>query len=90
MIPKFYDETFLTSLGIEVHRGSMDEKAEKNEIIRAATRSGALDEAQSSVYTSCLLVLFVGRFKIIGIQFNNLFSLNFPSASYLDERTADV
>ena len=51
--------------------------------------SGALDEAQS-VHTSCLLVLFVGRFKIIRIQFNNLFSLNFPSASYLDERTADV
>ena len=73
MIPKFYHETFLTSIGIEVHRGSMDEKAEKkrrHEIIRAATRSGALDEAQSSVHTLCLLVLFVGRFNIIGILMN--------------------
>ena len=31
VIPKFYHETFLRSIWIEVHRGSMDEKAEKNE-----------------------------------------------------------
>ena len=45
-------------------------KKMKHEIIRAATSSGALDEAQSSVHTSCLLVLFLGRFNIIGKLMN--------------------
>ena len=36
VIPKFYHETFLTSIGIEVHRGSMDEKAEKNEDMKSS------------------------------------------------------
>ena len=89
MIPKFYDETFLTSLGIEVHRGSMDEKAEKNEDMKSSELQPCR-ELLMRLSLSTHRALFVGRFKIIRIQFNNLFSLNFPSASYLDERTADV
>ena len=36
VIPKFYHETFLRSIWIEVHRGSMDEKAEKNENMKSS------------------------------------------------------
>ena len=92
MIPKFYDETFLTSLGIEVHRGSMDEKAEKNEDMKSSElqpgRELLMRLSLLSTHRACWFYLLAG--SVIGIQFNNLFSLNFPSASYLDERTADV
>ena len=63
MIPKFYDETFLTSLGIEVHRGSMDEKAEKNEDMKSSELQPCrelLMRLSLSTHRACWFYLLAG------------------------------
>ena len=93
MIPKFYDETFLTSLGIEVHRRSMDEKAEKNEDMKSSElqpgRELLMRLSLLSTHRACWFYLLAGS-KLLEYHLTFCSSLNFPSASYLDERTADV